>query len=396
MTVAVSRALQVALFALASCGSEPTSGLRPGVQTRWYQPQAGYAEARPAVIGDVVYFGTGDGQVVARDQRTGAARWAARVGTGEALRGGNLLVRSGVLVAPVVRHIAGIDAASGTLLWQYSPPPDTVAHGTGAPAGSLVTAVIDADAEAVYVPAWGASVSAVDLKTGAARWVWQPGRNPSDTAAGVFRSGAMGTAVSGDTVFVGAWHFLDRQGLRSEPWLVALDRRTGRELWRAVLPSYTGGVLLIGAPAVAGPRVLLATVGGHVWAVDQGTQRVAWHHVPQTKQATVSGVQLAGGVAYADGGDERIYALDAATGAVRWSMAVEGGAKSELLVTARRVYVPRALDVQILDRASGRRVAAATLPGSVNEQSLVSSAPAFADGRVFVTTNGAAWSFNEP
>lgn len=160
-----------------------------------------------------------------------------------------------------------------------------------------------------------------------------------------------------------------------------------------MLPAYSGGVLLRGAPVVHANLVILATTGGHVWAIDRATQRVAWHHVPQTRFGTLSGAQLVDGVVYADGGDERTYPLDAATGAVRWSSPA-GPSVAELLVTARRVYVPQDLSVIVLDRATGRQVAEARLP--VGEQSLVASPPAYADGQLFVTINGAAWSFDEP
>jgi outer membrane protein assembly factor BamB len=237
-------------------------------------------------------------------------------------------------------------------------------------------------------------VSALDLRTGAVRWVWQPGPSAGDTAAsGVFRSGSMGARVSGDTVFATAWHFLDRLGLRSEAWLVALDAPTGRELWRVVLPSYTGGVVVQGAPAVAGPLVLLATRGGHVWAVDRATQQVAWHFTPRTKYATLTQVEVYGGVAYADGGDDCLYALRAADGSVLWSADATNGATADLLVTERRVYYPTGGTIHVFDRATGRRVASARVR---TDGDAIESPPASAYGRVFVTVSDGAWSFDEP
>ncbi len=51
----------IACSAILSCGQEPTAS-ENGVRERWHRPQPGYGHARPVVVGDLVYFGTGDGQ----------------------------------------------------------------------------------------------------------------------------------------------------------------------------------------------------------------------------------------------------------------------------------------------------------------------------------------------
>lgn len=196
--------LLAALSLGVGCRPEATDPSAVSVRVRWSQPQPGYAEARPATSGGLVYFGSGDGQVIARDRKTGSSRWTARVGGGERVEAANFAVGAGVVVAPVVRHLSGLDAATGRVLWLYQPPADSAAGGSPPLPGTLQQAVLGADDQTVFVPAWGASVSAVPFSTGTARWVWTPGRSAGDTASGVFRSGAMGTAVSGDTVFVGA------------------------------------------------------------------------------------------------------------------------------------------------------------------------------------------------
>ena len=108
--------LLVAL-ALLACRGEPTAGGANRVRERWHQAQPGHSWARPAVAGDVVYFGAGDGQVIARDAATGAPRWAARVGL-ERVDGANIVVRGGVAAVSVVRHTVGLDAATGRELWR--------------------------------------------------------------------------------------------------------------------------------------------------------------------------------------------------------------------------------------------------------------------------------------
>jgi serine/threonine-protein kinase len=384
--------LLVAL-ALLACRGEPTAGGANRVRERWHQAQPGHSWARPAVAGDVVYFGAGDGQVIARDAATGAPRWAARVGL-ERVGGANVVVRGGVVVVSVVRHTVGLDAATGRELWRYEAPRDT-GLGSSGNSGQVVATHLDADAQTVYVPAWGASISALDLRTGAVRWVWQPGRTPSDTAAaGRFRSGSMGVRVGGDTVFATAWHFLVENGVRSEAWLLALDRATGRELWRAVLPHARGGTVF-GAPALAGPHVVFNTSEVRVYAVDRATGTLAWQfRADSTRRTPSSQVEASGDALYVDGGDSHLYALDARDGAVRWRGRFQTQTSADLLVTDRRVFLPSGGYLYVLDRASGRQVAEVTQPRTADP--LFASPAAHAGGRVFATVNGAAWSFDEP
>lgn len=379
-----------------SCSGEPTGTAAGGVRARWFQAQPGESRARPAVAGGLVYFGTGDGQVIARDVNTGAARWATSVDVNP-VDGANVVARAGVVVVATVRHTVALDATTGRELWRYQAPVDSALGSSRVP-GQVVLSHLDADDAAVYVPAWGASVSALDLRTGAARWVWQPGRAATDTAAaGRFRSGSSGVRVSGDTVFAAAWHFTVENGVRSEAWLLALDRATGRELWRATLPHARGGTVF-GAPCLAGRVAVLAVSSGRVAAVDRATGQPVWaFQSPAAALTPIGQAEADGDAVYADGGDGVIYALDAATGAVRWKGAFPTQTSANLVVSARRVYAPVFGFLYVFDRATGRRVAETMQPNpGANGESLFSSPPTVADGRAFVTVHGGAWSFDEP
>lgn len=382
---------------LALSCHETTSPATTTLRQRWYVSQVGYSHARPAIAGDLVVFGTGADQVVARDRATGALRWAATPGT---VQGAMLLARSGVVVAPVLFYTVAFDAVTGQELWRYAAPLDTVGNGTGAQPGEVLFKRLDADDQTVYVPSWGASVSAVDLRTGVARWTWQPGRSAGDTAAsGVFRSGAEGVRVSGDTVFVSAWHFLDRLGVASEPWLIALERQTGRELWRVTLPSYSGGVITSGAPALAGHVAVLTGNGGHLYAVDRGTAQLAWQFLPPAQHATFAEGEAYGDGIYVDGGDGNVYAVDAASGQPLWKAPLDQfapQATADLLVTETRVYVPAGPSLFVFDRTTGRRLSVAWQPGVAREASVIASPLAWVAGELFVTVKGGAWSFAAP
>lgn len=382
---------------IVGCQHDPTAVNTGGVHERWYQAQSGYGWARPGVSGNLVYFGTGDGQIIARDVSTGTQHWSTKVGP-DAVRGANILVRSGVVVAPVLNYTAGLDAQTGQQLWRYEAPKDTTGTIPGGAMypGSVVLTRIDADDQTVYIPAWGASVSAVDLKTGATRWVWQPGRIEGDTAtSGVFRSGSMSARVSGDTVFATMWHYVNRGGGTSEAWLVALDRMTGREIWRMRLPYQGSGTLIDGAPAVYGNLVIVHTVSARTYAIDRTTQKVAWEFtVPTAALSTDAEAELYGDVVYVDGGDRHIYALHATDGAVLWSAAFPSQTGKDMLVTEHRITFPDDRTLYVLDRQTGKQIAAVTQPRTSDP--LFASPAAFANGLVFVTVADAAWCFDEP
>ena len=367
-----------------------------GLRERWYRPQTGWAWASPAVSGDVVYFATGAGEVIARDVSSGNQKWIAHVSQ-QSVDGANLLVRSGVVVAPSVFETVGLDTKTSRELWRYKAPLDTVDVGTGAAGpGSVMASHIDADDEAVYIPAWGASISAVVLRTGVVRWVWQPGTMAGDTAtSGIFRSGAVGVTISGDTVFGTVWHATIRSIVYSEAWVVALDKRTGTEFWRVRLPFIGSGVLIQTAPALYKNLVIARTLFGQTFAIDRTTQKVAWQFVaPGSFLSAESGPEVKGDIVYVDGGDQAIYALNASDGSTIWKSDFISETTSDMLATERHLIFTTGAELHILDRSNGTEVLVTTQPHTYDP--LFSSAPTASNGLVFINVADAALCFEEP
>jgi len=261
---------------------------------------------------------------------------------------------------------------------------------------SIVESRIDADGSTVFIPAWGASVGAVDLRTGVVRWVWRPGTIAGDTASsGVFRSGAMGVRVSGDTVFTTLWHYLNRAGVTSEAWVVAINKLSGAELWRVRLPYQAAGVLIQSAPVVYQSLVIVHTLSGRTYAIDRDTQTIRWEFTPPGfMYSTVAGPELSGDQVYVDGGDGKIYAIHAADGTQIWSFPFGAQATRDMLATTRRLLFSQGNLMYVLDRSTGLMVASTGQPHT--NDPLFASAAAFSQGLVFVSVAGAAWCFEEP
>ena len=195
----------------------------------------------------------------------------------------------------------------------------------------------------------------------------------------------MGVRVQGDTLYATAWHYVNALGGLSEEWLLALDRLSGRELWRKVFPAYTSGVSTQGAPAVFENLVFFTSAGGYEYAVDRFTRALIWQFTPTTTQAARTEPELVNDVVYHDGGDQNIYALDARTGAVRFKAFYGGMTRDDILVTARRIYVSNGgKDLLVFDRLTGVRVANVEDPSSPTvTDGLFSSPGTYASGRVF-------------
>jgi outer membrane protein assembly factor BamB len=378
-------------FSCQNSAAPRTSVLRE----RWYQPEAGYGLARPAYSDGIVFFGSGHGQIIARHASSGAVLWNKSVGPDD-INGGNLLVRSGVLIAPVGNFTVGVDAYTGTELWRYFAPPDTIGYPANAPPGNVADSRIDADTNTVYIPAWGATISALDIKTGAIRWVWKPGLISGDTAtSGMFRSGSMGVRVSGDTLYATVWHYVTRSGGQSEAWVVALNRSNGVEIWRFRLPFKGGGVLIEGSPVAYQNLVIVHTLSGATYAVDRFAPSVSWQFsTPAALYSTVAEAELLDDKVYVDGGDGHLYALRARDGTTIWSAPFPTQATRDLLVTQRRVILTNSRTLFVFDRTSGRLILQVAQPHTADP--LFASAACFGDSGIFITVGDAAWAIEEP
>ena len=152
----------------------------------------------------------------------------------------------------------------------------------------------------------------------------------------------------------------------------ALDADGGKLVWSA----YTGGAIRV-PPAIADGRALVGSADGYVYAFEAASGRPLWRFraAPIEQKIAVygslgstwpvgSGVLVAAGVAYTAAGianydGTHVYALDAATGAIRWQNSTSGNTdggqgagvslQGDLLLHDSKLYV-----------AGGNRIALAS------------------------------------
>jgi alcohol dehydrogenase (cytochrome c) len=168
--------------------------------------------------------------------------------------------------------------------WGYSPldeiGPDNVRRlqpvwvfATGVTNGHEAAPIVNNGVMFVATP--GNQVIAIDAKTGGLLWRY---RRPLPEDVILLHPTSRGVALSGDRVFFAA----------GEAVLVALDARTGREVWTAKVAENKNGYYMSLAPLVVNGKVLVGASGGEVgvrgfvaaYDVDSGKEAWRTYTVP--------------------------------------------------------------------------------------------------------------------
>jgi outer membrane protein assembly factor BamB len=142
------------------------------------------------------------------------------------------------------------------------------------------------------------------------------------------------------------------------------------------------------APAVAGEVVYVGSVDGKVRALDAATGATRW--TASSGGAVLSSPAVAGGLVYAGSGDRKLYALDADTGATVWTVTTGGAVSAAPAVAGGVVYVGSAdRKLYALDAGTGASRWTATTGGPVLDP------PAVAGGVVYLRSrDGNAYAFD--
>jgi outer membrane protein assembly factor BamB len=249
----------------------------------------------PARAGGLLYFGSSDGILHALDEASGAERWRFQAGGG--ITSSPAVAAGKVLFTARDRKLWALDARTGRAAW------------------SLPFA-----ADLGKLNYWDYYMS-----------------SPS---------------VAGDVAYVGS----------GDGHLYAVSVANGRVAWRT-----DAGARIRSTPAVSGELVVFGTMDGHVVALDRRTGRERWRfatdgvgHPFEEKNNDITSVPaspaIADGTVLIGGRDGMVYALDLATGALRWKHTHDGG--SWILATAAqggRAYTGSgsAFVVELADLATG-------------------------------------------
>jgi outer membrane protein assembly factor BamB len=249
-----------------------------GVDLPWPWGHEGwdYFTSSPAVVGDLVIVGSGDGGIYAFDGRSGDERW--RASTGGRVRASPSVGDSTVYVGSTDGVFYAFDLTTGAERWRYET--EGAAHESsefGFDRRSIQSTAAVGDVR-VYFGSRDGGMYALDRSTGELAWRTSHGT-----------SWVVGSpAIAGPRVCVG--------GSDGE-FLECLDRDTGGTTWQ--IPT---GARVFSSPAVAGDLLFVGSHTGSLDAVDVATGTRRWS-LP-LGAPVMSSPELADGMLYVgtDGG----------------------------------------------------------------------------------------------
>jgi len=201
-------------------------------------------------------------------------------------------------------------------------------------------------------------------------------------------------AVAGGAVYVGS----------SDNGLYAIDRATGAQRWRFATRGPVHS-----SPAVANGLVYVASVDGLFYAVDTATGQSRWTFatrgerrftapgihgaIPRTERMPdpfdvfLSSPVVSGGTVIFGSGDQHVYALDALTGALKWSFTTGDVVHASPAVANGVVFIGSwDRNLYALDVATGAEKWRYTTGNDtvIYNQIGIASSAAVSNGRVFV------------
>jgi outer membrane protein assembly factor BamB len=285
--------------------------------------------------------------IAALNTATGARLWTTRVRQNLAPVTSKILWHQARLFFPDVPDVLCLDANTGAILWRFAP--DTQA----------VNAESAVDDRAMYIGTRSHKVYALSVDDGHPLWIVDVG--PTWEHFGMIA----GLSLAGDTLYAAASRYLVHNGYLRSAVIVALDKSTGRELWRYESPGDRHDV--VSAPVVAGNNLIIDDMlFASTFAVDRFTGREVWR-VPAAPGGfgPQDAATVAGDTAFIASNDAFVYAIRASTGEVLWKSRSRGG--SFIGGTTCGNYVlANAQGIDVFNRATGRPLSSFLTPTDEN------------------------------
>ena len=278
---------------------------------KWTFKTEGQVIASPAVHDDTLYVGSTGGVLYAINRGTGTARWQypvkSRIASSPAVAGG--LVYFGAFDG----NFYAVSETTGQLKWKFQTAGEhrfSAPHLHGlVPENETMPDPWDCYLSspvvwqgAVYFGSGDGNVYALDAPTGALKWKFK-------TASVVHASPAIADGV----LFIGSW----------DSYFYALDAATGAEKWRHQTgedPVNHNQQGIQSSAAVADGMVYFGCRDGHLYALDQQTGAMKWSYSTKGSWVLNSPAVSHGKVYFATSDTGLLYAADAKTGAIAFSL----------------------------------------------------------------------------
>jgi outer membrane protein assembly factor BamB len=296
-------------------GVYAAAGVPKYSHVKWTFHAKGQVLGSPAVAGDAIYVGSTAGFLYAVERKSGTERWKfetkSRIASSPAVANG--LVYFGAYDG----HFYAVDGATGALRWKFATEGErqfTAKHLHGMqPAGESMPDPWDCWLSspvvwngAVYFGSGDGNVYALDAGTGALKWKFKTGDVVHASPA-----------IADGMVFIGSW---DR-------YFYAIDAVSGAEKWRfktgedAAVHNQQG---IQSSAAVADGTVYFGCRDSHVYALDEFTGEKKWAYATGGTWVLTSPAVDDGLVFFGISFGGKLFAADAKTGAIVYSVDFKG------------------------------------------------------------------------
>jgi outer membrane protein assembly factor BamB len=337
---------------LLAAASLTVNAAQPGA-IKWKFTTAAAAPVQSvAISGRAIYFTVRPNEIHAIDEQNGAFLW--KYSSMANFNHGLIAGSDGSIVATQLGSITSLDGQAGTVNWSWSPDSGVGLVSPYSPA--LIGRGL------LYVPVRGANggnLMSLDLGTGILS-----GRESA------YRFTEKVSADWDDTLYFVAY---DRT---TPPGYILSSRRFTTEKWKVPLYSYGvaigyGGTLFTGAN------------DQNVYAIDGGTGAIIWEFASNGYVESEPIVSDDGKVIF-NSSDGNAYAVDSITGAKRWSLPVSRRglelAHSPALAADGTVYIAAENRLYAVQSATGTQLWMTELTGSLGSPNIG------ADGTVYVAS----------
>lgn len=315
---------------LERTGIYQSPAVKTPTETVWEFQTEQWVDTAPAVVEDVVYFGSYDGNLYATNATTGSEIW--RMSTNNPILSSPAVSGNTVYVGGMDGTLYALDRETGENRWNYDAR------------GSVLASPAVANGLA-YVGSESGLMHAVNIHTGQEAWHVEVGAPILFSAAladGLLLFSDMGgkltavQAINGEQV----WQMQIAEGSTTsgpvikdgiayilltdnnqKGSLYAIDLENQRINWQYLLQAES-----YSAPVVWEDLVIVADLSGRVTAVDQSSAIARWEFLAE--DLIFSAPAMTNDTLYFGSLDQNLYAIDAKDGQEIWRLPLGSGVSS--------------------------------------------------------------------
>jgi outer membrane protein assembly factor BamB len=236
-------------------------------------------------------------------------------------------------VLVVEATVSALDEKTGEKKWEFHPDANA----------SLGRAA--AEGNRVYFGTSSHQLYAVRVSDGKLRWRTDLG--PDWQYAAVVR----GVAVASKVLYAAVEQWRTENGTKASGWLIALDAKSGRQLWRYSTGSGDQRRGFSSSPVVTSGLVLAADyLSNAIEAIDRKTGRQVWRFEGERGFVGFPEAPLVVGTnVYAGSGDTYVYAVELLTGRLIWRTKMPASSEGYVLCGTDLLVSYRGLSALNLD-----------------------------------------------